>query len=181
MASKKLNQGGPRRSSAARPDGIAPGVLLDQVKSTAPWAFAIEPPLPATTILARAPEIEKRWRTGDAGEDYFVALLAAHFTTVATFCPTDVDARIRKHAWATLAKERLASAVTRVEEVSRWPVPPVSARHVIVDGEILAGHQGEWFSVMAGALGRALALSEPRSSSARPRGSKRSSRARRAS
>jgi hypothetical protein len=79
---------------------------------------------------------------------------------VATFCPTDVDARIRQHAWAGLAKERLASAVARVEEVARWPVPPVTARHVVLDGEVLAGHQGEWFSVMAGALGRALALSD---------------------
>jgi hypothetical protein len=160
MASKKLRQGGPRRARASRPVGIAPTLLLEQVKSTAPWAFAIEPPLPATAILATAPEIEKRWRTNDAGEDYFVALLAAHFTTVATFCPTDVDARIRQHAWAGLAKERLASAVGRVEEVARWAVPPVTARHVVLDGEVLAGHQGEWFSVMAGALGRALALSD---------------------
>ena len=39
-------------------------------------------------------------------------------------------------------------------------MPPVSARHVVLDGEVLAGHQGEWFSVVAGALGRALALSD---------------------
>jgi hypothetical protein len=160
MASKKLRPGGPRRASAARPVGIAPTLLLEQVKSTAGWAFAIEPPLPAVAILARAPEIEARWRTNGGGEDYFVALLAAHFTTVATFCPTDVDVRIRQHAWTGLAKDRLASAVARVEEVAGWPVPPVSARHVVLDGEVLAGHQGEWFSVMAGALGRALALSD---------------------
>lgn len=127
---------------------------------TAPWAFAIEPQLPSVPILRRAPAIEKAWRTGDAGEDYFVALLAAHYTTVATFCPTDVDVRIRQHVWRDLQGARLASAVARVEEASRWPVPPVSARHVVVDGEVLAGHQGEWFSVMAGALGRALATSD---------------------
>jgi hypothetical protein len=160
MPSKKPRQGGPRRASAARPVGIAPTLLLEQVKSTAPWAFTATPPLPAAAILATAPEIEKRWRANGAGEDYFVALLAAHFTTVGTFCPTDVDARIRQHAWAGLAKERLASAVARVEEVARWSVAPVTARHVVIDGEVLAGHQGEWFSVMAGALGRALALSD---------------------
>ncbi len=160
MASKKLRHGGPRRASGSPPAGIAPTLLLEQVKSTAPWAFAVTPPLPAAAILATAPEIEKRWRVNGAAEDYFVALLAAHFATVATFCPTDVDARIRQHAWAGLAKERLASAVARVEEVARWPVPPVTARHVVIDGEVLAGHQGEWFSVMAGALGRALALSD---------------------
>jgi hypothetical protein len=160
MASKKHRQSRPRRAGAARQGGIAPTLLLEQVKSTAPWAFAVEPPLPATAILAAAPEIEKRWLASGPGEDYFVALLAAHFTTVATFCPTDVDARIRRHVWAGLEKARLAAAVARVEEVARWPVPPVTARHVVIDGEVLAGHQGEWFSVMAGALGRALALSD---------------------
>ena len=160
MASKKLRPGGPRRSNGAKPTGIAPTLLLEQVKSTAPWVFGLEPPLPASSILANAADIERRWRAGGGGEAYFVALLAAHFTTVATFCPTDVDVRIRQHSWAELAKERLASAVTRVEEVASWPVPPVTARHVVIDGEVLAGHQGEWFSVMAGALGRALALSD---------------------
>jgi hypothetical protein len=160
MASKKPRQGGPRRASAPRPVGVAPTLLLEQVRSTAPWAFTLEPPLPAAVVLATAPEIESRWRANGGGEEYFVALLAAHYTTVATFCPTDVDARIRQHGWAGLAKERLASAVARVEEVARWSIPPVTARHVVIDGEILAGHQGEWFSVMAGALGRALALSD---------------------
>lgn len=160
MGAKKVREGRPRRASAARPAGIAPTLLLEQVKGTAAWAFTLDPPLPAAAILANAPEIEKHWRANAATEDYFVALLAAHFTTVATFCPTDVDARIRQLAWAGLAKERLASAVTRVEEITQWPVPPVSARHVVIDGEVLAGHQGEWFSVMAGALGRALALSD---------------------
>jgi len=135
-------------------------LLLEQVKGTAPWAFGLEPTLPSAPILERAPELEERWRVNGGGEEYFVALLAAHFTTVATFCPTDVDARIRQHAWSSLGGERLASAISRVEEVATWAVPPVSARYVVVDGELLAGHQGEWFSVMAGALGRALALGD---------------------
>src|SRR4051794_18119026 len=151
MASKK---------SGRKPAGIAPSLLLEQVKGTAPWAFAIEPKLPAIKVLETTPEIEKRWLASGGGEDYFVALLAAHFTTVATFCPTDVDARIREHAWSGLSRERLASAVARVEEVAQWAVPPVTARHLVLGGEVLAGHQGEWFSVMAGALGRALAISD---------------------
>ncbi len=159
---KKSRQGGSRGSGAPRkPVGIAPTLLLEQVQGTAPWAFSLEPPLPAAGILQQAPEIETRWRANGGGdEDYFTALLAAHFTTVATFCPTDVDVRIRQHAWTALAGDRLASTVVRVEEVARWPVPPVSARHVVIDGEVLAGHQGEWFSVMAGALGRGLILAD---------------------
>lgn len=140
--------------------GIAPKLLLEQVMATAPWAFAIEPQLPAAAILGKAKEIDSRWRKGEAGEDYFVLLLAAHFTTVATFCPTDVDVRIRQHAWSELAGKRLSSAMDRVLEVAGWDVRPVTARHVVLGKEVLAGHRGEWFSVMAGALGRALVLGD---------------------
>ena len=143
-----------------KPVGIAPTLLLDQVKATAPWALTLEPPLPAAAVLQKTPAIQKEWATGADTEEYFALLLAAHFTTVATFCPTDVDVRIRQHVWAPLEGKRLAAAVGRVEEVARWDVPPVSARHVVLDGEVLAGHQGEWFSVLAGALGRALALAD---------------------
>ena len=147
-------------AKSRKPTGIAPKLLLEQVKATAPWAFAIEPQLPAVAILNRAAEIDQRWRKGEAGEDYLLLLLAAHFTTVATFCPTDVDVRIRQLEWAELSGKRLASAVDRVFEVSKWDVRPVTARYVVLGKEVLAGHQGEWFSVMAGALGRALALGD---------------------
>ena len=143
-----------------KPVGIAPKLLLEQVKSTAPWALTLEPPPPSVEVLKKAPEIELRWKKGEDAEGYFMCLLAAHFTTVATFVPTDVDARIREHAWSALSGRPLASAVDRVEEVARWDVRPVSERFVDIGGEVLAGHQGEWLSVMAGALGRALALSD---------------------
>lgn len=120
----------------------------------------MDPPLASAEILKKAPELEKRWRNGEDSEGYLVALLAAHFTTVATFVPTDVDQRVRQHAWAELSGKRLVSAVDRVEEVARWDLRPVSERYVTIDGEVVAGHQGEWLSVMAGALGRALALSD---------------------
>src|SRR5687768_11650712 len=100
------------------PPGIAPTLLLEQVKNTAPWAFAHDPVLPAVEILRQAPETEQRWRKGQDAEGYLVCLLAAHFTTVATFVPTDVDVRIRQHAWAGLDAKRLNSAIDRVEEVS---------------------------------------------------------------
>jgi hypothetical protein len=149
-----------RSGSGRKPAGIAPTLLLEQVKSTAPWAFTLEPPLASTSILKTAPAIEQRWRRGEDAEGYFVCLLAAHFTTVATFVPTDVDVRIRQHAWSALSGRLLASAVDRASEVARWDVRPVTERYVVLEREVLAGHQGEWLSVMAGALGRALALSD---------------------
>lgn len=143
-----------------KPTGIAPKLLLEQVKATAPWAFDKELALPAAAILSKAPETQARWKKGEAREDYFVLLLAAHFTTVATFCPTDVDVRIRQLEWASLEGKPLLRAIERVEEVARWDVRPVTARYVVLGKEVLSGHQGEWFSVMAGALGRALALGD---------------------
>ncbi len=159
----------PRRNAGKRPAagkkpappaGITPTLLLDQVKNTASWALAREPSLPAVTVLRGAAELEPRWRKGEAAEDYLVFLLAAHFTTVATFVPTDVDQRIRQHVWSHLSAARLASAIERVLVVAGWDVRPVTERHVDLDGEVLAGHQGEWFSVLSGALGRALALGD---------------------
>jgi hypothetical protein len=87
--------------SGRKPVGIAPKLLLDQVKSTAPWALTLDPPLASVQILKKAPEIEQRWKKGEDPE-----------------------------------------------------------RYVVLDEEVLAGHQGEWLSVMAGALGRGLALKD---------------------
>jgi len=161
MPSKAPRKDAAKRAGGARkPPGIAPTVLFDQVKSTAPWALTLEPPLASIEILRKAPELEQKWRKGEDAESYFVALLAAHFTTVGTFVPTDVDQRIRQHAWSALSGRLLASAVDRAEEVARWDMRPVSERYVVLKDEVVAGHQGEWLSVMAGALGRALLVSD---------------------
>ena len=145
---------------APPPAGITPTLLLEQVRNTAPWALTAEPRLPAAEILLEAPAVEERWRAGEDADGYLSCLLAAHFTTVTTFVPTDVDARIRQHAWSSLVGKKLASALDRVDTVAGWDVRPVTARFVEVEGEVLSGHQGEWFSVLAGALGRALSLSD---------------------
>lgn len=150
----------PAGKKPAPPAGITPTLLFEQVKNTASWALELGAALPAIRVLQGAAELEARWRKGEAAEDYLVFLLAAHFTTVATFVPTDVDQRIRLHAWTNLAGAKLASAIERVLEIAAWDVRPVTERYVDLDGEVLAGHQGEWFSVLAGALGRALALGD---------------------
>jgi hypothetical protein len=143
--------------------GIAPLRLLEQVKSTAPWAFSLTPPLPSAAPLLSAAAVETHWAAGREFERYFAFLLAAHFTTVATFVPTDVDQAIRVHAWNKFSGASLASAIAHSEAVASWDVRPITARHIVLQGEVLAGHQGEWFSVIAGALGRALALGDTES------------------
>jgi len=42
------------------PESFAPTLLLEQVRSTAAWAFRFDPPLPATEILANAHQIDPK-------------------------------------------------------------------------------------------------------------------------
>ncbi len=95
----------------------------------------------------------------DPAWTYLRLLLAAHFATVGTFVPTDVDSHIRHHAWQhARAGETLAAAIDAVDGIDAWDVREVSARVVDVPGVgALSGHDGEWMAVRAGALGRALA------------------------
>jgi hypothetical protein len=140
--------------------GIAPKVLASQIEGAAPWLMEL--PIPAVAIARRAPATTERWEADPTDGAYFELLLAAHFLTVATFCPTDVDSRIRHHAWVDADAERLARQLDVLDTVASWDPRTVSAR-TLDDTEDAAalpisGHDGEWLSVWAGALGRALML-----------------------
>ncbi len=138
--------------------GIAPNVLRSQVEATAGWAEG-----PAAEVVRQAGEIEEAWREDATSLAYLRLLLAAHYLTVATFCPTDVDARIRHHYWSELDPSRLHEALAVVEWIAAFDPRPVSARALVDEAQgPLSGHDGEWFSVRAGALGRALALGDDR-------------------
>lgn len=136
--------------------GIAPALLLSQVENTASWALEGEVPAESwREWLRAAPSIEESWRLMESRVEYLRVMLAAHFTTVATFVPTDVDSHIRHHLWQEIeTKEELEAALAVVDEAAGWDPRAVSAR--VVDG--IAGHAGEWLSVRAGALGRALVI-----------------------
>jgi hypothetical protein len=152
-------------------NGIAPHVLAAQVAATAGWALDEASGTAGRTIAAAtvrdAARIEATWRETPAHLDYLRLLLSAHYLTVGTFCPTDVDARIRHHFWQDLEDgAELARAVAEVDAVAALDPRLVSAR-VLTEGAAdagreatLSGHDGEWFSVRAGALGRALVLGE---------------------
>lgn len=143
--------------------GISPALLFEQVSNTAGWALASElgtdPPSWRTT-LSRAPEIEEHWSRDPAAPEVLRFLLAAHFSTVATFVPTDVDSRIRFHLWQALeTPDALEACVAIVDEASAWSPLPVSERTVDIGTRgRLSGHDGEWLAVRAGALGRAINL-----------------------
>ena len=127
---------------------IAADVLIAQVRQTAGWLFDDDAPYART--LAHAPS---------SARDYLQLLLTAHFCTVATFVPTDVDARIRFHEWQEMRHaDALRAAVAVVDAVAAYPVARVSTRFVAHARGTLSGHDGEWLAVRAGALGRALQL-----------------------
>jgi hypothetical protein len=142
--------------------GIAPNLLCAQVENTAAWALegSIEgEELSWRRALREARTLEPVWTEPDARLAYLELMLAAHFTTVATFVPTDVDTRIRFHAWQECkGRDALAAAVAVVDRAARWDARAVSAR-IVGDGrDAISGHDGEWFSVRAGALGRAVQI-----------------------
>ncbi|MGE0791808.1 MAG: hypothetical protein AB7S26_39395 [Sandaracinaceae bacterium] len=141
--------------------GIAPRRLYEQVQGTAAWA--LEEGASAESwraILNDAETVEPYWRESAARVDYLRVMLAAHFTTVATLVPTDVDTHIRHHLWQEIeTRHDLEEALLAVDEAATWNPRAVSARVVHVEGVgDVSGHAGEWFSVRAGALGRALLL-----------------------
>jgi hypothetical protein len=148
------------KKQATQSRGITPALLFSQVQSTAAWALTAEAKNPAAVVLNDVEAVQKNWKNQADPVGHLRFMLAAHYTTVATYVPTDVDTSIREHAWSALSGEKLRLGVRVALEASQWPLAPISERVVHVDGEALSGHQGEWFSVLAGALGRALTLAD---------------------
>ncbi len=141
--------------------GIAPATLRAQVDNTAAWAIGADlADQPSwQRALRHASDLESTWNEPSHRTDYLRLLLAAHHATVGTFVPTDVDTRIRFHAWQEIRDvDTLASAVAIVDETDRWDPRAVSARVVETARGGLSGHDGEWLAVRAGALGRALQI-----------------------
>lgn len=140
--------------------GIAPSLLVEQVRNTADWFMGNET-AGAVRALKAGVALGEAWQTPRARGEYLSALLAAHYVTVATFVPTNVDTHIRHHHWWSVANEdELRSSLDRIDEAASWDPRLVSNRTVEIGGEVLSGHDGEWFAVRAGALGRALAMGD---------------------
>jgi hypothetical protein len=144
---------------------IHPETILEQVQNTAPFLEkrlrALPGPLiemggPADgylNVIASAKQIETL-------EDYFALCCSAHQATVATFVPTDVDSKIRGILWnETRDPEVLGRMAKFAIQMRDWTVEGISTR-VTMDPELgpVSGHNGEWFSVASGGLGRFLQL-----------------------
>jgi hypothetical protein len=143
---------------------IAPETLLEQVRNTAPFLFVNSPETEFFRIIEEAEAWVKNPPEGYEAqlEHYFRLCLAVHQTTVATFIPTDVDSKIRGLVWAkTRDRELLRRMGDQALAMGSWPVAAISRRWDEVDQlGAISGHNGEWLSVLAGAHGRFLEISD---------------------
>lgn len=152
---------------------IGPRNLVDLVCNSAPWLFDgshreafLVPTAVAGRLSERAGHPLGWWSillgadalqatsTPSCAErtDYFALCLAAHFASVATYVPTDVDAKIRHALWFEQTDpdelRRMAELALGLE---RWDVSGVSARLVrATQGTVISGHDGERLSVLCG-------------------------------
>ena len=143
--------------------GIRSAALLDLVRNTAPFLFEgdnghFDPVKHAYVGILRdaartPPEDSDIWA-------YFELCIAAHFATVGTFVPTDVDNAIREKIWSFVHTEVVFEPMwNRTLEFLHWDERPVSKRFVEIGGERLSGHQGEWVTIAMGAYGTAKRIS----------------------
>ena len=119
-------------------------------------------PLGWWSILLHAERLAACERPGPADvTDYFALCLAAHWGSVASYVPTDVDAKIRDALWLDQTDpQELATMRALAGQLVRWDVRGFSARLVDADaagGEaghgLHSGHDGERLAVLCGALG----------------------------
>ncbi|MBL8862860.1 MAG: hypothetical protein JNK02_12750 [Planctomycetes bacterium] len=154
---------------------VGPRNLVDLVRSSAPWLFdgthpsSARVPAPGPgrlvelgahplgwwTILLGSERLAAAERPDPAQiTDYFALACAAHFASVATYVPTDVDAKIRRALWIDQRDpDELARMHAFALDLGSWDVSGVSARIVEVEGlGPVSGHDGERLSVLAGGL-----------------------------
>jgi len=89
--------------------------------------------------------------------DYFTLCMAAHFSTVATYVPTDVDSKIRGHCWHDPSDYVLEKQFEVLKDALLWNVDSVSKRtlkiHPIDPIFPISGHNGEFLGSFVGAWG----------------------------
>jgi len=138
---------------------IGPRTLAQAVRNTAPWLWTGDLPASGSTeyvaILRAAERLEPSAQpTARERTEYFALCLAAHFASVATYVPTDVDTKIRRALWQDAkGTDELPGMRALALGLARWDPSPVSARIVRVEGVgAVSGHDGERLAVLCGGL-----------------------------
>jgi hypothetical protein len=146
------------------PRGVAPKILIEQVRNTAPFLFLFSKETLAASGVSYIKNIvdtDEMLQRSDLTQlphlEYFKLCLSAHYSTVATFVPTDVDNQIRSRLWGpSVPLETLEAMADLVLESRNWDTQLVSTRWISsrkTPSIQLGGHDGEWLSTAAGAYG----------------------------
>lgn len=144
------------------PRGCRPQILLDHVNITMPYAWTELPSNPSTLRYIQLVKFARRFIEENGGElkldhaSYFELCVAAHYTSVGSFVPTDVDNQIRFRLWHPEASnETIEAMVDTVEEALGWDIRPVTTRWIPDPNstQILSGHRGEWLTISSAAYG----------------------------
>lgn len=140
------------------PRGIAPDLLLSQVKNTMPYLFEEGTHLatfPAGEIVLYR---EKNGTESLSHFEYFQLCVSSHLLTCATPVPTDVDNQIRLKLWpAHLPLETALQMAQFILDCVKWDFSQLSTRFACGasgtqwEREALTGHTGEWFTLSAAA------------------------------
>lgn len=143
------------------PRGIAPELLLSQVKNTMPYLFEAEAgasPLDSFPPAMVLRDFDRTGQTALTHFEYFRLCLSSHYLTCGTPVPTDVDNQIRLKLWpAHLPLETALEMAQLVLESRSWDFTSVSTRFTYGAAEspwqkeVLSGHLGEWFTVSCAA------------------------------
>jgi hypothetical protein len=148
--------------------GIEPKTLLGLVQNTIPFALERTDPFGHPTPSELPPylrTLQSAWDQMKLAPEaqlslshfqYFELCVAAHFSTVSSFVPTDVDNQIRFKLWhPDLPTPELLAMVSLVRSAQDWDMTALSRRFVRgpKTGRVLSGMHGEWFSIAAAAYG----------------------------
>ena len=136
--------------------GIAPNILFQHIENTAAFIFH------DVSLQAEYLEKVRHYRDHQSKKlthlEYFELCIAAHYTTVATFVPTDVDNQIRQHLWTQPLPKEVSDAMLELTLASKsWNFRVMTERyanHPEDSSRYLSGHQGEWFSIAVGAYAK---------------------------
>src|SRR4051794_27751254 len=111
----------PARSEAQLRRGVSPQILLSQVENTVP--FALRPEFnPELAFIRTLRQVQETPNVELSHLEYFRLCLSAHYTTVASYVPTDVDQQIRSRLWdPSLPLDTVLEMAKIVTAAHDWP------------------------------------------------------------
>ena len=142
--------------------GIAPDLLLSQVRNTMPYLFDLNQEDSELGRLAPSRVLrEFASRPVPSSMDhytYYQLCLSSHFLTCGTLVPTDVDNQIRLKLWpAQISLPVVLKMADLILDCQKWDFTLLSKRFTYGavgspwEKETVSGHLGEWFTVSCAA------------------------------